>query len=170
MKKIISFLLGIASVFTFAACDLSAMMGGGASQNGQSSQISESVEGGEHTHILTQVSERKATCAQEGNIAHWKCTCGELFLDAKGTETVAEADVVLAKEEHVLKHTAGIEPTCKNGGRMEYWSCSKCYKNYADEACTQEVKLSEVILTAAHTLVHHEAKPINGTEDGVVEH
>ena len=32
------------------------------------------------------------------------------------------------------------------------------------------MKLSEVILTAAHELVYHEAKPVVGREDGVVEH
>ena len=174
MKKIIGLLLGIASVFTLASCDLSAMMGGGGtSENSQTSQIVESVggeENSEHKHKLTRVSERKATCTQEGNITHWTCDCGAYFADAMGKEEVTAADVILAKEEHVIKYTAGIEPNCSTGGRMEYWSCSKCLKNYADEACTQEVKLSDIILTAEHTLVHQEAKPVVGREDGVVEH
>ena len=53
---------------------------------------------------------------------------------------------------------------------MEYWSCSVCMKNYADEECTEEVKLSEVILPATHNLTHHEGIAINGTENGVLEH
>ena len=174
MKKMIGLLLGIASVFTLASCDLSALMGGGGtSENSQTSQIVESVggeENSEHKHKLTRVSERKATCTQEGNITHWTCDCGAYFADAMGKEEVTAADVILAKEEHVIKYTAGIEPNCSTGGRMEYWSCSKCLKNYADEACTQEVKLSDIILTAEHTLVHQEAKPVVGREDGVVEH
>ena len=168
MKKIIGLLLGLMGVFTLASCDLSALTGG---SNGDSqTEAVESVDSGEHKHVLIKVAESTATCAKEGNVTYWKCKCGELFLDAEGTETVEQSAVVIAKEAHDLKYTAGIEPTCKSGGRMEYWSCSKCFKHYKDEDCTQEVKLSEVILTAAHELVYHEAKPVIGTEDGVVEH
>ena len=170
MKKIMGLILGFASVFMLASCSFPSLTS--TSSDDAQSSISESVESDvdEHTHSLTKVSERAATCAKEGNIAYWRCDCGELFLDETGTEAVEEADVLLAKEAHVLKYTAGIEPTCKNGGRREYWSCSECLKNYADEACTEELKLSEIILTAAHNLVYHEPKPVNGTEDGVVEH
>ena len=164
MKKIIGFLLGLVSVFSLASCDLSALTGG--NSEGSQTEIVESVTSDEHKHILVKVAETKASCAKEGNVEHWKCKCGELFLDAAGTETVEETGVVIAKEAHDLKYTAGIEPTCKSGGRMEYWSCSKCFKHYKDEDCTQEVKLSEVILTAAHELVYHEAKPVIGTEIG----
>ena len=171
MKKITGLLLGLTSMFALASCDLSSLTG----ETSEASQTeivesAESVESATHKHVLIKVAEKQATCAQEGNIAYWKCACGEFFADAEGTETIEQSAVVLAKEAHDLKYTAGIEPTCKAGGRMEYWSCSKCFKNYKDEACTQEVKLSEVILTAAHELVYHEAKPVIGREDGVVEH
>ena len=172
MKKIIGLLLGLTSMFALASCDLSALMSGtGEVSQTEIVESAESVESADHKHVLVKVAEKKATCAKEGNVTYWKCTkCDDLFLDAEGKETVATSDVVLAKEEHALTYTAGIEPTCDKGGRMEYWSCSKCAKSYTDETCAQEIKLSEVVLTAEHNLTHHEAVAVNGVNDGVKEH
>ena len=175
MKKIIVFLLGLASVFALSACDVSALLGG--TSQGTESVTSEEVtsesvatEEETHKHTLTYVAEKKTSCAQAGNQTYYKCACGELFLDVMATKKTTLEEVSIAKLEHVLKYTAGITPTCKNGGRMEYWSCSSCLKNYTDEECTEEVKLSEVILPATHNLIHHEGVAINGTENGVLEH
>ena len=109
MKKIITLLLGLTSVFAFASCDLSALMGGGATSESVQVESVESVESveGEHVHKLNRVSERVATCAEEGNITHWTCDCGAYFADAMGAEEITAADVVLAKKEHNLKHTEG---------------------------------------------------------------
>ena len=170
MKKIIGLLFGLMSLFALSSCDLSALMGGGST--GESVQVESTTSEGnaDHKHLYIRVSERAATCKTEGNVEYWKCTCGTLFADEKGvTETTLE-EVTIAKKEHTLTYTAGIEPTCKNGGRLEHWTCSSCATTYADADCTQEIKLSDVILTAAHDLVYHEGVPVNGRENGVVEH
>ena len=170
MKKIIGFLLGLISVCAFSACDLSALMGGTPQSTGSVASESVGTEDGDHTHMLTFVAEKKASCGQEGNKAYYKCTCGDLFLDVLGTKETTLEEVLIEKKSHLLKHTPGITPTCTKDGKMEYWSCSNCYKNYADEECTQEIKLSDVKLTAEHNLTHYEGKPVNGIENGVVEH
>ena len=148
MKKIIGLLLGLTSMAALASCDLSALMGSGTSeslvQSTGSQEVVESVESGEsgeHKHSLTRVSERAATCAQEGNITHWTCDCGAYFTDAMGKDEVTAEDVVIAKKEHTLKHTTGIEATCISSGRLENWSCTVCSKAYADEGCTEEIKI-----------------------------
>ena len=197
MKKIIGFLLGLASVCAFSACDVSALLGG--TSQGSESVASESVAGESvasesenvtsesltsenttsesteeetvtHKHILTRVAEKLASCTQDGNTAYYKCVCGDVFLDILGQKKTTLAEVTIAKKEHNLSYTPGIEPTCKKDGRMEYWSCSNCLKNYTDEECTEEIKLSQVVLSAEHNLTHYEGIPINGTENGVLEH
>ena len=154
MKKLIGLLLGLMSVCALSACDLSAVLGG---VMGESVQSTESIssegkasneeatseEDGEHKHNLTRVAETKASCAQAGNKTYYKCDCGELFSDAMGTKTTTLEDVTIAKEEHALKYTAGIEANCISSGRMEYWGCSKCNLLFADEECTQTVSKSE---------------------------
>ena len=178
MKKIIGLLLGLTSMAALASCDLSALMGSGTSeslvQSTGSQEVVESVESGEsgeHKHSLTRVSERAATCAQEGNITHWTCDCGAYFTDAMGKDEVTAEDVVIAKKEHTLKHTTGIEATCISSGRLENWSCTVCSKAYADEGCTEEIKMTQILLPkTSHALTHHEEIPVVGKENGVMEH
>ena len=124
MKKIIGLLLGMFSAVALASCDVSALLGG-LGKNSGSTLVSESVtaekesneektseEASEHKHQLTRVAEKKASCAQAGNKTYYKCDCGEIFLDAMGTEKSSIEAVTIAKEEHSLIHTAEIEPTC----------------------------------------------------------
>ena len=171
MKKIIGLLLGLMSVCALSACDLSALMGGGTS--GESTQI-ESVDSevsSEHKHVLVRVSERKATCAMEGNETYYKCSCGAVYEDAMGMKETTLEEVTIAKLDHVVKHTAGIEATCISGGRLEHWTCSTCATSFADEACTQAIKLADVTLAKTpHDLTHHEGYPVNGRENGLLEH
>ena len=175
MKKIIGLLLGIFSVCTLSACDLSALMGGVTSESSQSTEsvVSESVsdETSEHSHKLTRVAGTSASCTKAGNKTYYKCDCGELFLDAMGAQATTMAEVTIAQEEHSLKHVAGVEATCSSSGKMEYWGCTKCNLLYADEACTQVVSKSETVLEKApHDLTHYEGKEIAGAENGVKEH
>ena len=170
MKKIIGLLLGLMSVCALSACDLSGLMGGGTSESTQIESVDSEVSS-EHKHVLVRVSERKATCAMEGNETYYKCSCGAVYEDAMGTkETTLEA-VTIAKLDHVVKHTAGIEATCISGGRLEHWTCSTCATSFADEACTQAIKLADVTLAKTpHDLTHHEGYPVNGRENGLLEH
>ena len=171
MKKIIGLLLGLMSVCALSACDLSGLMGGGASESTQITESVNSEASGEHKHVLVRVSERQATCAVEGNETYYKCSCGAVFEDAMGTKETTLDAVTMAKLDHTLKYTAGIDATCISGGRLEHWTCSVCATSFADEACTQVVKLSEVTLgKTAHDLTHHEGIPVVGKENGLLEH
>ena len=59
-----------------------------------------------HVHSLDEVAATEATCTQEGNIAHYKCSeCGELFSDAEGKTPLSEADVVIGMKAHTFEYT-----------------------------------------------------------------
>ena len=181
MKKIIGLLLGVASAFAFASCDVSALMGNimGGEESSSSSRNSlgweyseeETPEESEHKHSLTRVSERVATCTEEGNVTHWTCDCGKYFLDAMGTKEATAEAVFVAKKDHDLTFIEGIEATCNSQGKLEHWSCSSCNLLYVDEECTTVVSKAETTLAkTAHDLTHHEGIPVNGRENGVAEH
>lgn len=183
MKKIIGLLLGAISTFAFASCDVSAVIGGltgGGEKSTESvknslgweySENVETPEDGEHKHTLTRVSEREATCTEAGNVTHWSCDCGKYFLDAMGTKEATEKDVFIEKKAHNLTKIEGVEATCGSQGKLEHWSCDLCNLLYADEECTTVVSKSETTLAkTGHDLTHHEAIPVNGRENGVMEH
>ena len=120
---------------------------------------------------MSYVSESQATCKTEGNIAYWTCDCGSFFLDEAGTEKVTEAEVKVGKTAHALTNVEGIEPTCTYNGRREYWFCSACKTNYADEAGTEALKMSQLLLDKApHNLTHHEETAIDDRGNRVMEH
>ena len=168
MRKIIGILLGLMCVSALAACNQSASTGGGNSQTATESSESVDIE---HTHVLTRVAASEATCSFEGNAEYWKCTCGAVFADAAGETETTLANVKIAKKEHTVKHTEAIEATCEKGGRLEHWTCSTCATSFADEDCTEVIKLSQVILSkVAHNLTHYAEIPVVGVENGVKEH
>ncbi len=75
----------------------------------------------QHSHVMTQVPAKAATCRAEGNIAHYKCTiCGLLYSDAGGANEITAASVILAKSSH----TFGSALTGDASGH--YNACSVC--------------------------------------------
>lgn len=47
-----------------------------------------------HGHHADAVPEKAATCTENGNKAHYSCSCGKLFMDSDCTQVVTEKDVV----------------------------------------------------------------------------
>lgn len=80
----------------------------------------------QHTHSLSLVKEKKATCTEDGVIAHYTCSgCDKLFADAEGKNEITSGVVVNA-----LGHTEvvdkGIKPTCTKTGLSDGKHCSEC--------------------------------------------
>lgn len=76
-----------------------------------------------HTHNLTAVDAKAATCSAVGNIAYWQCTgengCGKLFLDAAGAQETTLADVTTAINPDAHDYDDGVittEPGCTTTG------------------------------------------------------
>lgn len=93
-------------------------------------------------HKLELVSEVKATCTEDGNIAYYKCTvddCGKYFSDAEGKEEVQLDSTVIPATGHKMTETPAKAPTCEEAGTEGYFTCStSCGKVYVDEAGTTE--------------------------------
>ncbi|MBR5773540.1 MAG: hypothetical protein IKY44_01685, partial [Clostridia bacterium] len=54
-----------------------------------------------HTHKLTKVGAKDATCTEPGNTEYYTCSgCPELFSDADGTNKVTDSSVIIAPEGH----------------------------------------------------------------------
>lgn len=107
---------------------------------------------------IEKVSEKSATCTENGNIAHYKCKdCGTLFSDQAGTQVVTADSVVIQK--HGLKHVAKEDATCTKDGYQEYWKCNdeSCGKLFKDAKGTDEIQAPEKIEATGHTVVWHYA-------------
>ena len=121
-------------------------------------------------HTLTHHEAVAATCTASGMKEYWSCdVCGKLFADeAATTETTLEA-LTLAALGHTMTFHEAKAATCTETGNVAYYSCSRCGKNFSDEAGTTEI--TDVTIPASgHTLTHHEAVKATCTEDGTKEY
>lgn len=80
-----------------------------------------------HIHRPVLQKAKEATCVADGNIAHYKCACGTLFLDKAGTkETTLEEVTIRRTGKHswsawtVLKNAS-----CEEAGLRSH-TCSVC--------------------------------------------
>lgn len=74
----------------------------------------------DHTHKLTLVEAKEATCTEKGNNAYYACSCGKVFKDAEGTtETTVEAETIPAAHKWD-EGKVTTEPTCTVKGEKTY--------------------------------------------------
>ena len=121
-------------------------------------------------HTLTHHEAVPASCTASGMKEYWSCdVCGKLFADeAATTETTLEA-LTLAALGHDMTFHEAKAATCTETGNVAYYSCSRCGKNFSDEAGTTEI--TDVTIPASgHKLTHHEAVKATCTEDGTKEY
>lgn len=121
----------------------------------KSNEVAITING--HANI-EKVSEKVASCTEDGNIEHYRCKdCGTLFSDMAGTQVVTENSIVVPK--HGLKHVAKEDATCTKDGYQEYWKCNdeSCGKLFKDAKGTDEIQAPEKIEATGHTVVWHYA-------------
>lgn len=95
------------------------------SGNGNVSVNGDTVEKNEeiitHTHVLTHVAAKPATCVSEGNIEYWYCDgCKKYFKDAACTDEATLAEIVIEK---LPNHTAGTE---WKSDAENHWNVCEC--------------------------------------------
>jgi hypothetical protein len=105
-----------------------------------------------HTALI-RVDAVSPKCNATGNIEYWSCYgCDKYFSDQGGTQQIInKSSVILSNvpcsfnecvciwcgaKDHELTHHAKVEPKCNAAGVYEHWSCSKCNKNFSDQACS----------------------------------
>ncbi len=132
---------------------------GGSGDNGDNTDT--------HTHSLSHIDAKSATCTESGNVEYWSCSsCGKSFLDANAS---TEATSVSVPAAHSLTHHEAVAASCTAEGVIEYWSCSACTKNFSDSAATTEAA-TLAVAKAAHSLTHSAAVAPTCTVNGTVEY
>lgn len=82
-------------------------------------------------HEFKAVARKDATCAEAGNIAHYRCDkCDRVFFDQKGSVELTEESLVIGKLPHSIEHCAAFENSAYSHG--EYWHCFACGKYFSD--------------------------------------
>ncbi len=95
-----------------------------------------------HTHELTAVTEKAATCTQDGYEAYWKCDgCGKMFSDENGKNEIS-APVVVEATGH-----SGGTATCT--AKAECAVCGEEYGELAAHVYDREVVKDEYLKSAA---------------------
>lgn len=102
----------------------------------------------EHTHSLTLVPAKSATCTSEGNIAYYTCSdaCGKWFKDAAGTTEITDHSSVVIQPEHNPVLVKAEDATAAKEGNIKYYHCENCGKDYYDEAGIKEIATKEAIV------------------------
>lgn len=186
MKKLLLFLISALFAVSLTACDVSGLLGQKpTSQNSETSQaassddslpeessIEDSSVDERHPHNLNRVAAKSSTCSAQGNILHWYCEiCDAYFADTKGLEEISKEETLLPFSTHVLVTMMGKDATCDSAGKRTAYYCAQCSTLFLDRECTQVCQQSDLIIdTLPHTLTHHEAIPVDGTTNGVIEH
>ena len=99
----------------------------------------------DHTHSLTLVPEKPATCTTSGYIAYYTCDgCDKS--DAAGTTEITDHSSVVIAANHKLTLVKAEEATAAKEGNIEYYHCENCGKDYYDEAGTEEIATKEAIV------------------------
>ena len=102
---------------------------------------------GEHTHILTCVSEKTATCTQDGNTAYYVCFgCGNWYTDAEGNQEITDHSSVVIEPNHKLTLVKAQDATAAKEGNIKYYHCENCGKDYYDEAGAEKIATKEAIV------------------------
>ena len=84
----------------------------------------------------------KAPTCTEAGVKIQKCENDALHLQV----------VDIPAKGHKMTKVEAKAATCKAEGNIEYWTCSVCGKYFADEDCTQEIKLEDIVTEkTAHT-------------------
>ena len=104
----------------------------------------------EHTHNLTLVAAKAATCTEGGKEAYYKCEgCGKFYEDVLGTKEITDLASWgnIAKIAHTTKQTATKATPTANGEIVNY--CSVCKKTLSTTVIPKasSIKLKATSLT-----------------------
>ncbi len=102
---------------------------------------------------LTFVAEFSGDCENNGNLAHYKCSCGRLFWDADATQKIDDANSVIIETEghnYVKKVLDGahLKECAKDCQYFNvYWyACERCDRNAkTDTKATDKFYISDVV-------------------------
>lgn len=91
--------------------------------------------------VLVAVPETPATCTEGTIKAHLTCSiCGTNYHRGRWSVMyLGPVDRISDPLGHDMTYHAATEATCTIPGNVEYWSCSRCGKNFSDQAGNTEI-------------------------------
>lgn len=131
-------------------------------------------------HVLEVVPAVPATCEKEGLEEGVKCKTHEGYQCANhgvvhdgydcGARGVLKPTKTIPKLPHNTVHVDEEPATCYATGLKEHWICLICKKDFKDEAATQLMSSSEIVIAKkAHTPTVISAIPATCTDSGLGE-
>lgn len=101
----------------------------------------------QHEHKLVHHNKIPATSDNWGTKEYWACSlCNRVFSDANGENEITDPDLTIRKDEHNLTFVEAKSATCTAEGNREYWWCDECSTAFADEAGTQTIDVSDIVM------------------------
>ncbi len=170
MKKILSFLLTFSCLLGATACESF-----GKTPDTDNSNSIEDTGGSDspaHVHDVIKMAATDSSCTESGNIEYYFCwSCQAIFSDAAAEHELSDAQIRTELAPHTPTKVEGSDATCDVAGALEHWQCTVCKANFADEACTQRLNASQIeIPSTDHDLTFHEGYPVNGDQNGQIDH
>jgi hypothetical protein len=99
-----------------------------------------------HTHKMTEVPAKEATCTEAGNIAYYVCdSCGLKYKTEAGAveDQLTDEEVIVAALGHEIDLVEAKDPTCV-AGHAAYYVCTRCGEMFKDEAGTEKIAWEDV--------------------------
>ncbi len=114
-------------------------------------------------------------CGHPGNLEYYTCSRhadeGEVFVKDGDNYVKTTLDKVQIDVEHSFTFVEGKPYTCDIDGVAAHYECSNCHKLALKEGEDYRlVESDELIIPAAHTLVHHDEIPFTCESDGKHEY
>lgn len=116
-------------------------------------------ENPEHSHTLSFVPGKEASCTAEGYSGHWVCTdCKKMFLDEAASTETSMGEIAIPALGHKTEPYKGYAPTCTEVGYRSAWICTRndCGELFEDESAsiaTSDEKLT--IPATGHRNYHY---------------
>lgn len=142
------------------------------SANGKSGAIELTITNCLHASAdRTYVPTVAATCMADGVNEHWLCKCGTKFMPQNATTPATDAQLTIARLEHVWGATTPEEPaTCTETGTKAYKVCTRtCCTGKKFDVKTGEEITNLVIPALGHQLKKVAGTPATCTTDGTTD-
>lgn len=107
---------------------------------------------GVHKHELISVSEKAATCTENGVKAHYECEgCKKKFKDKEGLEEITDASwLVIPKGHHFGEWKEEVPSTCAKTGTKAHKTCTVCNKHFDKDGVNEITDLTIAINPNGH--------------------
>ncbi len=122
-----------------------------------------------HTHSLSSVEKKDATCTEAGYESYYKCSdCDKIFSDSKGETEISAPTAIPAA--HKVTAVAQKDSTCTAEGTAAHYKCSECDTLFSDSEGKNVITSAGKLEKKAHTIEEVSKKRPSCTEAGYEAH